>query len=130
MLLTSPQNETVNEFIPVYGDKQKILQCVKCTYGTFYNKTREKYLCVSYYVPNSFQSFKSCSIDILVDHIRKQVYKLNTHYFCVEILANTQYSHHHDTNNRIFLCIFTIWKVFYTRRLIVAFWQDIPKWIL
>ena len=83
------------------------MQCVKCTYGTFYNKTREKYLCVSYYVANSFQSFKSCSIDILVDHIRKQVHKLSIHYFCVEILANTQYLHHDDTNNRIFLSAFS-----------------------
>ena len=100
--------KNTNEIILLLTYKQKILQCVKCTYGTFYNKTREKYLCVSYYVVNSSQSFKSCSIDILVDHIRKQVYKLSIYYFCVEILANTQYLHHHDTNNRIFLFIFTI----------------------
>ena len=123
MFIMVPLNETVNESIPLCDDKQKILQCVKCTYGTFYNKTREKYLCVSYYVANSSQSFKSCSIDILVDHIRKQVYKLSIHYFCVEILANTQYLHHDDTNNRIFLSLHFhhLKGILYTWRRIVAF---------
>ena len=56
--------QNTNKSILLLTYKQKILQCVKCTYMGPFIRREKKYLCVSYYIPNSFQSFKSCSIDI------------------------------------------------------------------